>query len=132
MTIYIGAPVEDEPEIFLECWSLRRTDEGAVHFVGFSVQSGDGRVSTKIVEFDPKRRTGLTESGRRYWLLGSGGYDSDAEYVWNWLVAARKISGWTNVTPELVPDWRTPEPAVRDEEGSDDASESSKDSPDAT
>ncbi len=119
MNIYLAAPVSEAPICFLEHWSIRRTGEGAMHFVGFNVESCDGRVSTRIMELDVLRRVALTESGRRYVLLGSAGYDSDAEYVWRWVVSKRGIAGWTDVTAELIPDWRVPHPAAGEESQSE-------------
>lgn len=104
MWISRSAPVEDEPEVFLELWSIRKTSTGDLHFVGFNVDHRAGRVSTKIVEFDAQLREGITESGRRYHLVGPAGYDPDAEYVWSRVARGRGISEWTDVTAELIPD----------------------------
>jgi hypothetical protein len=106
MSIYSTTPVELEPTIYLERWSVRRTDAGDFHLVGFNVAARDGRVSTEVRAFDTVRRRALTASGRRYQLVGPGGYDPDAEYVWNWAVSAWEIDSWTDVTAELVPEWR--------------------------
>jgi hypothetical protein len=106
MAIYESAPVSEVPEVFLERWSIREKENGARHFVGFDVDRQHGRVSTEIVAFDSLTRTGVTSSGRRYHLLGPGGFDGDAEYVWSMVVRVRKIQQWTNVTEMLVPDWR--------------------------
>lgn len=76
-------PVEDEPEICLKNWSIREVHPaGTRHFVGWNV-AGEGRVSSAIVEFDPKKLLGRTASGRVYALLGQPGYDADAEYVFS-------------------------------------------------
>jgi hypothetical protein len=106
MAIYESAPVSEVPEVWLGRWSIREEENGDRHFVGFDVKRWLGRVSTKIVEFDPSTRTGVTSSGRRYHLLGSAARDDDAEYVWSIVVKVRKIKQWTDVTAILVPDWR--------------------------
>ncbi|WP_341317466.1 hypothetical protein WN982_40050 [Paraburkholderia sp. IMGN_8] len=93
-------------EVFLERWSIRESDRGTRHFVGFDIRRGDGRVSTPINEFDPATRTGKTENGSRYQLIGRAGHDSDAEYVWRIAIRAWGIGSWTDVTAELVPNWR--------------------------
>ena len=120
MNIYASAPVSENPVVYLERWSIRRTSNETMHFVGFDVESCDGRVSTKIMELDVLRRVGMTESGRRYVLLGPAGFDGDADYVWRWVLSTRGISDWTDITPELIPDWRNPQPALRDEATDDD------------
>ncbi|WP_207002729.1 hypothetical protein [Trinickia mobilis] len=106
MSIYISAGVGEVPQIYLECWSIRQTRDGDRHFVGFNIANRDGRVSSRIVELDCTHRVGVTTSGRRYRLLGRAGYNSDAEYVWNWYLKNRGIESWEDVTPILIPDWR--------------------------
>jgi hypothetical protein len=108
MTIELSVAVDDDPEVTLECWSIRETSSGARFFVGYNPAHANGRVSSQIVSFDPGARTGVTQSGRRYRLVGRAGHDSDAEYVWNWAVSTWKISSWTEVTMVIVPDWRNP------------------------
>jgi hypothetical protein len=104
--IYRACDVDEQPEICLERWSIRQTGAGNRHFVGVNVKNGDGRVSSRIVELDCARRIGVTESGRRYRLLGRAGYSSDAEYVWNLCVRYWPIESWEDVTPALIHDWR--------------------------
>jgi hypothetical protein len=106
MSIYASASVDDDPTISLGAWSIRETDAGSRHFVGFNLASLDGRVSTPIVSFDADTRTGVTTSGRRYVLVGPGGFDKDAEYVWRWAVGQWKLGNWQDVSAKLVPDWR--------------------------
>src|SRR5215469_503973 len=106
MSIYLSAGVDDVPQIYLECWSIRQTGTGDRHFVGFNIANRDGKVSSRIIELDCTRRVGVTASGRRYRLLGRAGYNSDAEYVWNWYVKNHHIESWEDVTPVLIPDWR--------------------------
>jgi hypothetical protein len=103
MTFGVYAYSED---VVLERWSIRETEGGARHFVGFSVMNHEGRVSTRIVAFDPESRTGATESGSTYTLVGRAGRDLDAEYVWRRAARAWNVKKWRDVTPELVPDWR--------------------------
>ncbi len=107
MALYRSKSVEERPEILLSCWSIRETNSGKRHFVGYDVSHRDGRVSTAIKTFDPGTRIGKTASGRIYKLDGRAGTDSDAEYVWNRVLALWEIEGWRDVTSELVPDWRS-------------------------
>jgi hypothetical protein len=90
--------------VSLERWSIRQFADGAQHFVGFCLESYGGRVSTKILELHAANRTGRTESGRTYSLLGPAGGDRDAEYVWG---RVQKAMGggqkWTDVTEEIFP-----------------------------
>lgn len=97
-------------DVILECWSIRETDKGHRHFVGWNVIDADGRVSTPIQWFEPETRTGVTASGSRYRLLGRAGQHKDAEYVWGIAARAWEVQSWTDVTAELVPDWRNPNP----------------------
>lgn len=106
MSIYSAHTVSERPEIYLECWSIRETSAGNLHLVGFNIEDRDGRVSSRIVELDCARRIGATLTGRRYFLVGRAGYNSDAEYVWNWCVRNWNIESWKDVTADLIPDWR--------------------------
>ena len=80
-------PVPDEePETVLSPWFVFELVNRDRHFVGRARYSGynsEGRVSSKIKEFDPISMVGITRSGRRYKLEGPSGFDSDANYVWH-------------------------------------------------
>ena len=93
-------------DVVLGRWSIRETNSGARHFLGFNLVDGDGRVSTPIQSFDPVTRTGVTTSGSTYRLVGPAGQDKDAEYVWFYAAKAWRIEQWTDITAELVPDCR--------------------------
>jgi hypothetical protein len=82
----------------LERWSVRRFADGTQHFVGFCLESRDGRVSTKIVELDPESHTGKNRE------LGPAGRDGDAEWVWGrvWRILGDGQE-WSDVTEELIP-----------------------------
>ena len=103
MSIYVTTHAE---KVYLERWQIRRSDKGELHFVGFSIVDCDGRVSTPVKTFDPVKRTGITASGSKYRLVGRAGRDSDAEYVWSVASRVWGITSWTDVTADLVPDWR--------------------------
>ncbi|MFM0078787.1 hypothetical protein P0D72_07835 [Paraburkholderia sediminicola] len=108
MSIYVST---SSAHVVLERWSIREADGGQRHFVGFSIIDCDGRVSTPIRSFDPVTRTGSTESGSTYQLVGRAGHDKDAEYVWTHAAKAWNIKAWKDVTQDLVPDWRQGLPA---------------------
>ena len=106
MAIWKSAPVEDIPEVRLLRWSIRETEAGTRHFVGYNLVQREGRISTAITSFDARTRTGVTESGRTYRLEGRAGADSDGEYVWNTFARLRGVESWRDVTTMVVPDWR--------------------------
>jgi hypothetical protein len=116
MSIYVTT----QPEIVnLAQWSIRASDKGERHFVGFHLDRGDGRVSTPIREFDPVTRTGRTASGSTYHLIGRAGRHSDAEYVWRIAAKAWGIEKWADITAELVPNWREDLTLPSESEGKD-------------
>jgi hypothetical protein len=118
MSIYIATG----SVVVLERWSIRETSAGTRHFLGFNLVDGDGRVSTPIQSFDPVTRTGVTESGSTYRLVGRAGHDQDAEYVWAIAAKAWEVEQWRDITAELVPDWQQglPLSEQRDVESLDD------------
>lgn len=80
---HIAASVDDEPTIKLIDWDIKKDTAGNRYFVGTRADTGSGRASTAIVEFDPEQRRGRTESGRVYVLQGPGGLSRNGEYVWS-------------------------------------------------
>lgn len=72
--------VEDQPEIDLVHWRVYRIDK-YVHFVGYSVTSLEGRVSSRVVDYHKPTQKGKTRTGRVYHLLGAPGFNDDAMYV---------------------------------------------------
>lgn len=107
MAIYLHRAGDGPETVRLARWSIREFESGARHFVGHSMEGGDGRVSTAIVELDPVTRVALTASGRRYELIGGPGRCPDAEYVWNRVAdAIGRGESWRDVTDELVPNAR--------------------------
>lgn len=83
MPVWRTIPVETEPQINLEYWTIRELPNGDRHFTGYNFYGREGRVSSKILEFDPQNKRGKTSSGRVYQLDGNTGNHPDAEYVWN-------------------------------------------------
>jgi hypothetical protein len=79
-------PVEIEPDAKLSQWRVYELEipllKGVTrHFVGYNHVTGEGRVSSPIVSWDPATRQGITRSGRRYELLGPPGVNAESEYV---------------------------------------------------
>lgn len=90
-------PVSEQPVIELCKWDVFAVPsfegEGVDHhFCGYNASGQEGRVSSKIMEFDLETMVGTTRSGRKYQLIRTPGYDGDAEYVKrNWL-AINKVA----------------------------------------
>ena len=105
MSIYLQQAGEGAEIVWLENWSIRESADDANHFVGYSLETYTGCVSTKIIHLDRATRTANTLSGRIYQLVGPSGYDADAEYVFN--TVSKDIGHskpWRDVTAELIPD----------------------------
>ena len=87
--------VDDQPDIELIKWMVFTVPSPSGkgvdhHFNGYCPQNYEGRVSSKIVEFDMETKVGKTRSGRTYQIQGQPGYDGDAHYVYrNWLAVNR-------------------------------------------
>lgn len=81
MSVWKTKPVTEQPEITLTRWGIFETPEGDRHFYGYHYAGMEGRVSSKILEFDPIAQVGKTKSGRVYKLEGESGSNPDAEYV---------------------------------------------------
>ena len=87
MSIWGTTSVTDTPEVVLSSWRVMEVTspywEGtSKHFVGYNETEHEGRVSSEIQSFDATTGKGITRSGRVYQLVGSSGYNSDAQYVW--------------------------------------------------
>jgi hypothetical protein len=93
MNVWKPAPVEEVPSVVLRDWKVIELSNGDRHFVGWDIAGFQGRVSSKIVQFDKEFMRGVTRSGRCYQLDKFPGDDPDAGYV---LQAWLKING----TPE--------------------------------
>lgn len=105
--IWTIGPVEDEPEVSLEDWSVFEVfvqDIGVRtrHFAGTNIYGREGRASSPIVSFDVATRQGRTSSGRVYRLVGTRtGLCSDASYVWNIWKSRNEAADVVDVTEEI-------------------------------
>ena len=81
-SVWTASLLTEVPEIELTSWQGMQLPHGARHFVGWNVTEREGRVSSKIVEFDATTRRGRTHSGRVYQLRGAAGRDGDGVYTW--------------------------------------------------
>lgn len=104
MSIWQSRPVEEVPEVVLVNWRVMETGDGGRHLVGIRPDRGTGRVSSVILELDMAARVGTTRSGRRYVLDGAPGPDEDgnADYVWAGWCQANHVTGYRDVTGELL------------------------------
>jgi hypothetical protein len=92
--------ITEVPEIELSNWQIFQIGKDC-HFVGYNITEGEGRVSSKIINFDKNTLRGITNSGRVYQLHGHSGYDKDAQYVWQrWLVINR-VNEYTDITSTI-------------------------------
>lgn len=104
MSIWPSRPVDEVPEVTLANWRVMRTDAGELHLVGIRPDRGTGRVSSLVVELHIEARVGVTRSGRRYLLEGAPGADDegDADYVWSGWCRVNRVTGYRDVTDELL------------------------------
>ena len=82
--------VTDEPVFSIQNWKIFKITQEPVtyHFCGYHVDSALGRVCSPITEFNLQECTGITESGRKYILIGELGEHPDVRYVLGvWLYA---------------------------------------------
>lgn len=109
MPVWNTTPVTKRPCLTLRDWAVFEVGsvnrpERTRHFVGYNVTEGEGRVSSRICEFDVTTRRGRTETGRIYELQGRPGMNFDAEYVWNRWKAINNATDVVDVTAGLVAD----------------------------
>lgn len=96
-------PIELQPSLTLESWSIRETlDAHERHFVGRAIETGVARISSAVVRWDPATMRGTTRSGRTYRLSGPPGFADDTEYAWRKWVFHNEIVGWRDITAEAL------------------------------
>lgn len=105
--IWVIGPVENEPEVSLEDWSVFEVLVPGLkgrtrHFAGTNVYGREGRASSPILSFDASTRRGRTSSGRVYKLVGTRtGLCSDASYVWNLWKSRNQAKDVSDVTEDI-------------------------------
>ena len=82
MPVWNVPDVEVEPSIALINWIVFEC-HGDQHIAGYNFRDDEGRVSSKIVEWDYPNRQAKTRSGRVYKLLGIPQLSNQALYVLN-------------------------------------------------
>ena len=105
--VWAIGPVSAVPESKLLDWRVFEVQRAGHHvrtrhFVGSVGWHYDGQVSSTIVSFDPATRSGTTESGRVYQLVGRGsGLGLNADYVWRKWLRRCAAADVVDVTPEV-------------------------------
>lgn len=99
MSVWRTNPVQKEPIIELHQWRVVEAD-GMRHFVGYSYQGQEGRVSSPITMYNSRVRQGTTRSGRIYQLIGSAGAHDDADYVFERWIRLNGIKNTKDVSNE--------------------------------
>lgn len=82
MAVWKPGDITEEPEVILSNWKVLEVNSNDRHFCGYNLSLREGRVSSRIEEFDPSTMMGRTRSGRIYSLRGVPGSHPDADYVW--------------------------------------------------
>jgi hypothetical protein len=80
MPVWNVPDIEVEPFIALINWMVFDY-HGEQHIAGYNFKDDEGRVSSKIVEWDYPNRQATTNSGRIYKLLGIPQLSDSAKYV---------------------------------------------------
>jgi len=101
------SPVDQVPTLELASWTVYEVlgKDGVskeYHFVGYNITEYEGRVSSKIINYDKESKTGVTRSGRQYILRGESGFNSDAAYVWNNWCSFNKVNNFIDVSKEFT------------------------------
>lgn len=92
--------IVDRPDVTLTEWFVYEIDIGdksSRHFIGYSKDQKQCRVSSPIIEFDPTTKTGKTRSGNVYQLEGPSTTHEDVEYMWSRWCAKNKITKYMPV-----------------------------------
>ena len=101
MPIWETIPVIDQPELTLDGWCIYELPDGDRHLVGWAIENREGRVSSRIEQFDVRKMCGVTSSGRVYKLKGTPAGNSDAEYTWNRWRDINDVDAFVDVSREV-------------------------------
>jgi len=101
MSIWKTAGVSEQPHLTLDAWRCFELPTGALHLLGFCVETCSGRVSTQLVRLELGSRAAVSVSGRRYRLVGKPGLNRDADYVWHRWALANTVASWVDVSPSI-------------------------------
>ncbi|MFM0543709.1 hypothetical protein PQR29_03165 [Paraburkholderia strydomiana] len=93
-----------EPDVYLSRWRIFETDDGLKRLVGYD-SVDQGRVSSALVEFNPKASHVQTSDGLTYRLLGEPGFFweiIDTWDVWFHAITGGTGGGVTDVTERML------------------------------
>lgn len=103
MNIWRPESVSEAPEVILSHWEVVELPDGDRHFIGYNTLKLEGRVSSKIVDYNKDSKIGTTRSGRTYKLTGCcTERNDDAEYVWGIWKQLNKITEYKIVSKEYL------------------------------
>jgi hypothetical protein len=88
----------DGSTVQMSDWSVREIDTGDRYFVGFNMAAGEACISSRIVGFFPSEFAAVTESGRRFELVGNPSANPDADLLWREFLLLSGVTGWKDVT----------------------------------
>ena len=103
MPIWSTASVAEEPVIQLSRWSVARLFQGAAYFdipYGYRDCARSGRISSPTVGIENGTGRLITQSGRRYALVGCPGIDPDGLYVLQMALRAGDVTAEKDVSAE--------------------------------
>ena len=103
-SVWSPKPVDQQPVLPVAHWRISEvTVRGRRerHVWGWNLQDREGRASTAIMELRSTERVLVTESGRRYQLVGPAGVDPDGAWVWNMWCVANRATDEIDVTDEV-------------------------------
>lgn len=108
--IWDVAPVLVQPQLMLSHWRLYEVTEPGVdeqvtvHLVGFSVQRGEGHVTSQVEEYDPRTGRARTASGHVYGLHGLPGQHQAGTEAWRKWLRINNATVLREVTENFLPD----------------------------
>lgn len=108
MSVWRPSSVVARPSVTLRDWCVfevpgtAKHEMRTTHFVGYSVEEREGRVSSCIILLDRAGGRGTTKSGRIYELQGPPGLDGDGAYTWGRWQSINRVSEVVDVTNEFA------------------------------
>jgi len=81
---------------------MRVLNRHCCHLVGWAEEAREGRVSSPVVHWEARALQAVTESGRRYALVGPPGFDPDATYVWTRWLRLNGSPSWKDETAAVL------------------------------
>ena len=104
MPIWRTSSVDETPVLELASWMVVEVTPPGTdrHFVGYNLTEGEGRTSSKIVDYNKETRVGTTRSGRQYKLVGEPGCDGDAVYTFTKWCKINAVESYEDVSEDYI------------------------------